>query len=173
MQFPDPRGANFLMVCVFGSAAAYVYEPHPRCAPSSPHVSRADGAGESPCPPSVARECPRANAEHDWRVVSSVYGVPPFSQPRCRSASLSCDGLSPSGMWHMPQGCTCATCARRPLPCSIFPQWRHWLFRNSRGRLCGFLAQRCLSCSFTPREVKRRRQNLHLVSLGDGAFIFR
>ena len=104
MQFPDPRDANFLMVCVSGSAAAYVYEPHPRCAPSSPHVSRADGAGESPCPPSVARECPRANAEHDWRVVSSVYGVPPFSQPRCRSASLSCDGLSPSGIWHMPQG---------------------------------------------------------------------
>ena len=39
--------------------------------------------------------------------------------------------------------------------------------------VCSDLVQWCLSCSFTPRAVKRRRQNLHLASSGDGAFIFR
>ena len=104
MPLPVPHDANFLMVCTSESTAASVYEPPPRYAPSSPSVSRADCAGVSPCPPYVRQKSPRANVEHDWRVVSSVYGVPPFSQPRCRSASLSCDGLSPSGIWHMPQG---------------------------------------------------------------------
>ena len=42
---------------------------------------------------------------------------------------------------------------------------------NSRGLLFGFLTQRCLRCSRTPRAEKRRPQNLHLRSLGDGAFI--
>ena len=99
-QFPDPHDANFLTVCASGSAVAYVYEPPPRYAPSSPRVSRAAGAGASLCPPSVARESARASAEHGWRAVSSASCAPPCSRLRCRSASPSYDGPSPSGIWR-------------------------------------------------------------------------
>ena len=67
-------------------------------------VSRAAGAGASLCPPSVARKSVRASAEPDWRVVSSASCVPPFSHLRCRSASPSYDGLSPSEIWRTPRG---------------------------------------------------------------------
>ena len=99
-QFPDPHDANFLTVCASWSAVAYVYEPPPRYAPSSPSVSRADCAGVSPCSPSVGQKSPRANVKHDWRLVSSAPCVPPFSHLRCRSASPSYDGLAPSGIWR-------------------------------------------------------------------------
>ena len=68
-------------------------------------------------------------------------------------------------------GCILATCTRNPLPCTHFPQWRHWLLLNTRDFLFGFFGQWCLQCSTTPRAVKRLPQNLHLVSFGDGAFI--
>ena len=97
-QFPEPHDANFLTDCVSGSAVAYVYEPPPRYAPSSPRVSRAAGAGASLCPPSVARESARASAEHGWRAVSGASCAPPCSRLRCRSASPSYDGLAPSGI---------------------------------------------------------------------------
>ena len=99
-QFPEPHDANFLSDCVSGSAVAYVYEPPPRYAPSSPSVSRADCAGVSPCPLSVAWESAWANAEHDQRAVSSASCAPPCSRLRCRSASPSYDGPSPSGIWR-------------------------------------------------------------------------
>ena len=46
------------------------------------------------------------SAVHDWTplVVSYDSCVPPSSHLRCRSASLSYDGLSPSGIWRMPRG---------------------------------------------------------------------
>ena len=148
MPFPAPHDANFLMVCTSESTAASVYEPPPRHAPSSPSVSRTDCAGVSPCSPSVGQKSPRANVKHDWRLVSSAPCVPPFSHLRCRSASPSYDGLSPSEIW-----CTWATWARRPLPCSCLRQCLHRTFLNSRGLLFGFLAQWCLSCSLTPLAV--------------------
>ena len=76
MQFPDREDANFLMVCDSGSAAAYVYAPHPKYAASSPRVSRPDGADALSCALAGAQKSSRASAAHDWRwiVASNVYG---------------------------------------------------------------------------------------------------
>ena len=96
-----------------------------------------------------------------------------FPLPRTRAAApflLHARALTERDLAYA-SGCTCATWARRPLPCSSLRQCLHRTLRNSRGLLFGFLAQWCLSCSLTPLAVKRRRQNLHFVSLGDGAFI--
>ena len=106
MQFPDREDANFLMVCDSGSAAAYVYAPHPKYAASSPRVSRPDGADALSCAFAVAQKSSRASAAHDWRwiVASNVYGDPPSSHPRCRVVSPPCDELSQSGILRIAQG---------------------------------------------------------------------
>ena len=105
MQFPDREDANFLMVCDSGSAAAYVYAPHPKYAASSPRVSRPDGADALSCAFAVAQKSSCASAAHDWRwiVASNVYGDPPSSHPRCRVVSPPRDELLQSGILRIAQ----------------------------------------------------------------------
>ena len=64
-------------------------------------------------------------------------------------------------------GCTEATCTRRPALCMRLPQCRHFDFVNTRFRRLGLAGQWCLTCSLTPRAVKKRPQCSQAVFFGD------
>ena len=64
-------------------------------------------------------------------------------------------------------GCTEATCTRRPALCMRLPQCKHFDFVNTRFRRLGLAGQWCLTCSLTPRAVKKRPQCSQAVFFGD------